>query len=986
MSTTGLPKARVLPPRPKVIDKQCSHTILNADYFSFLKKYSTNESHSDKNRYQKVKISSVDRFEDCVLTVGEKITEEGPALFCAPVDGVDDVLSAYANISKAKKDFYSIFFDINPYKIDYFTFRLFLTQISTTKEEYLRNLFFYMEGNPEMDVSQLLDKVARNSVTKELHADYLTLLFRQRNPKLLKDVKGYVNKGVEILNSMREGTLRYRSLAKMLKQNMQLNPTTHWLSDDKLYAAVRDACGKGLIKALQADLNKQGKARIIELINDTGIIPSVIYIPKGGRKFFGCKELVDRFSTCIDTLPPESPGEKYRVWSVMDPERFFLTPQFQHQGELSSRQLMLLTEEYKKRTHVSRKFDTACNLLLLGDVPFGRLYLDERSNRFMKRIQEYANRYEVSHIALCGDILDGEHAREKRKLALLQYLSDTPQPSIEEQCRMAAQFISGFKGKVYSVASDGDWDIIEEKQREILNQKEFQFKTEKNTSHIPDDVKKSLRVEAIFEAAKEYYDYVERQLGLGEIMGDSLNLRFDTTDVDITHMSLGQYFRRSISKQPGIREQQIMNQFLAAHDSSSSDDIRIKVSSHDNVLQASMENEKTLNIRVPSLESPEHYETIPIQMRNAVQDMMHKAFSVRGKIPFLSSCKVEVTKDSRIILTVLNEKILSMLDKHEGMPVEEYLVFNLADAQIGSIAYRYDYLIKYLDYVKTLSEKLRQKANMKHVGRIALFNGDIIEGINYPTAMMRNSPTKLVMPQTQVNYCIELIKPFFFKEKEGRLRIDEDIDHIILTHGNHEYNSGFIHSGMTATQAILQYFKGHLEQEYDDESVRKKIMYSLFANLDNNKMLFSSIGAFSKLGLNIHCMHTYGGTPNIATATPPQEKWVTRIGNLAKPWDVLIQGHYHKFSLGEIAGKVLVTFPSFTEVSDFEYERGLNSTVCGTILHLSSRYGLVVEILTREFLDCYKCQHKIFEKMTLKEFHNKCVEKAIEPSDLTGFK
>jgi len=327
-----------------------------------------------------------------------------------------------------------------------------------------------------------------------------------------------------------------------------------------------------------------------------------------------------------------------------------------------------------------------------------------------------------------------------------------------------------------------------------------------------------------------------------------------------------------------------------------------------------------------------------------------------------------------------------MLDRHKDKPVQEYLIFNLADAQIGSIAYRYDYLIKYLDYVKSMSEKLKTKPNMNHVGRIAIFNGDIIEGINYPTAMMRNSPTKLVMPQTQVNYTIEIIKPFFFTEKDKKLGMDEDIEHIILTHGNHEYNSGFMHSGMTATQAILQYFKGHLEHEFSDEEVRKKVMYSLFVNLEGNKTLFTSIGAFSKLGLNVHCMHSYGGGPNIATATPPQERWVTRIGSLARPWDVLIQGHYHKFSIGEVAGKVLVTFPSFTEVSDFKYERGLSSPVCGTVLHLSSRYGLVVEILTREFLDNYKCQNRIFEKMSIKEFHNKCVEKAIEPTDLSDFK
>jgi|GEM_PF-3897682 len=980
-------------PRSKVPPEDVS-TILSAGYFTFLKRYSTNESFNEKNRYQKIKITSVDRFEECITGIRERITASPPGaggrakglLFCGPVDGVDEVLSAYANISLQEKATYAIFFDINPYKIDYFTFRLFLTQISETRQEYLRNLFFYLQGDKAMDAMQILEKAVRNTVTKELHADYLIHLTKQRLPDRSQLLRPYIKKGIELLNIVREGSTHYKSLAKKLVQNIELNPGTHWLSDEKYYQAVREACVSERIKAVQADLNRGGKSEILRIIKATGVKPALLYIPKGKKKFSGSGELVETFETCVDTLPPQSKTEKHRVWNIMEPERFFSTPQFQHQGELSGKQLMLLTEDYKQRTSITRKFDERCSIMLLGDVPFGRLYLDDRSRKFIDKIQEYANRYDVRHIALCGDIIDGEHTREKRKLALLQYLSDEPQPSIEQQCKLAADFISGFKGNVYSVTSDGDWDIIEEKQRELINQKEFQYKIEKNTSHIPDDVRKSLRVEAIFEAAKEYYDYVERQIKLSEKIGDSLQLSFDTANVRLSHMSIGQYFRKSLSRSVGVKEQQIINQFLAVHDTDEQKDIEIKVSSHDNVLQASMETENTLNIRVPSLESSTQYESIPIQLRNAVQDMMHKAFSVRGKVPFLSSCKVEATKDSRILITVINEKLLDMLEEHKNMPAEEYLIFSLTDVHVGSIAHRHDYLIKYMDYAKSQSQKLQEKPGIKKVGRIALLNGDLVEGINYPTAMMRNAPTRLVIPQTQVSCALELMKPFFFTEKEGQIRIDKDIEHIVLTHGNHEYNSGFIHSGMMATQTILQYFKAHMEREYDPETIRKKLMYSLYVSIDRNKTLFSSIGAFSKLGLNVHMMHSYGGRPNMATATPPQERWVTKMGSLAKPWDILIQGHYHQFSLGEAAGKVLLTFPSFTEVSDFEYERGLDSPMCGVLLHLSSKYGLVIEILTRKFLDSYKCRHPMFKNISVKRFYEQCVEKALEPSDLTGFR
>jgi UDP-2,3-diacylglucosamine pyrophosphatase LpxH len=970
------------------VNKPKSSMILDADYFTFMKQYSTNERAIDKARHNKIKTTSTDRFEECIQAITERISEKGEKrkiLVSGAVDGVDEVISAYANISSTC-DAYAVFFDINTYKIEYFTFRLFLTQISETREEYLRNLFFYMKGDEDTNVPQIIEKAAKSPVTKEIHAEYLLQQAKSKIRGNVEQVRAIFRKGAEILSISREGETHHKLLAKELIQNMSLNPETHWLSDETLYKTVRNACMRNRIKSIQADLNRAGKAQLASIITEAGIVPKILYVPKGAKKFRGSYDLIKLFEICIDTIPPPNRTDKHREWNILDPDRFFSTPQFKHQGELSTTQLMALAEEYKQRTNVTKKVGGKCNIMLIGDVPFGRLYLDERSKRFLDAIVKYSNSYKVENIALCGDIIDGEHSREKRKLAFLQYLTDEPLPSIQQQCRMAKEFVSRFDGRVYTVASDGDWDMIEEKQREIINQKEFQYKIDKNTSHIPDDVRKSLRVEAIFEAAKEYYDYIEQQIGLSEGIGDSLKVQFDNANVSITHMSLGQYFRRSLSKQAGVKEQQIMNQFQAFHDSSEQKGIMLKVSSHDNVLQAHMESEKTLCVKVPSMESPTNYEAIPVQLRNAVQDTMHKAFSVRGKIPFPSSCKVEVTDDARILMTVINEKILKMIEEHKDAAPEEYLIFTLTDVHIGSIANRNDYFIKYLDYARAQALKLAQKPNMKKVGRIALFNGDIIEGINYPTAMMRNAPTRLSIPQTQMGCTLEILKPFFFSEDGGRLSLDKDIEHIVLTHGNHEYNSGFIHSGMMATETLYQYFKAHMEQEYDAATVKKKLMYNLYTGIEKDKTLFTSIGAFSKLGLNVHMMHSYGRSPSPTSASSTQERWVTKIGGLAKPWDILIQGHYHKFSLGEVAGKVLLTFPSFTEVSDFEYERGLDSPMCGILLHLSSRYGLVVEILTREFLDSYKCQHPMFKDISVRKFYESCVQSALTPNDLSEFR
>ncbi|MBW2967803.1 hypothetical protein KY362_04920, partial [Candidatus Woesearchaeota archaeon] len=689
-----------------------TNSELNIDYFTFLKRNSTNESYGTKDRHQKVKITSCDLFEECIISIRQKIhgilQEPKISLFCGAIDGVDELLSAFSCFSPTRNNLYGIFFDINPHKVEYFTYRLHLTQISPTLVDYMRNLLFYMKGDQGLKPETILEKSKRNQVSSEIHATHLSQLAKNtvdpRPDGSLKELRHALKRGTDILSIVRDGKTHYKNLANGLIKNMRLNPTTHWLSNEENYQKIRQACAEGRIKAIQADLNRKGKEKILNILKNTGMRPLLLYIPKGTKKFRQTQELIELFDHCIDTIPPPGKTGRYRVWHEMDPERFFTTPQFKHQGELSNKQLLHLVDEYKGRTYVQSDHNDRCSLMLLGDMPFGRIYFDDRSNSFLNKIQDYVNRYNVKNVVLCGDMIDGEHTREKRKLALLQFLSDQPKTSIEEQCQMASSFISGFKGNVYSVTSDGDWDIIEEKQREILLQKEFQYKMDKNTMHIPDEVRKSLRVEAIFEAAKEYYDYLERNIPLSEKIGDSLAINFNTAKVRITHMSLGQYFRKSLTKAVGVKEQQIINQILANHDLQEEGGITIKVSSHDNVLQAHMESDNVLNVKVPSLESSTQYESIPIQIRNAVQDMMHKAFSVRGKIPFLSSCKVEVTEDARIMLTIINEKLLDMLEKYKDRPSEEYIIFNLCDAQIGSIAYRHDYLIKYMDYVKSSSQ------------------------------------------------------------------------------------------------------------------------------------------------------------------------------------------------------------------------------------------------------------------------------------------
>src|SRR3989338_1533087 len=337
------------------ISTSISHDPKKLDYFTFLKKYSTNENYTDKDRYNKVKITSLDSFNDCILKLKKGIAESEentPFLFTGAIDGVDEILSAYANIAQTfsaeeKSNVFGIFFDINPNKINYFTFRLFLALLSEDAISYLRNLFYFdIEPKKSNEIISLLESAYRNNPSKNQHKNYLLHLLKTKMQDLEPELKMYFNKGIETLYLMKFKARNYRNLSKMLKDNILLNPETHWLSNDKLFNIIKDACSKNLIKIFQANINLKGKSRLIEIIKETKLTTDVIYIPKRTQKFQEASDLINLFNIVIDTQPPSEKTGNYRIWNIADPERFFTKPIFKHEGELSSKQLTKLTKEY----------------------------------------------------------------------------------------------------------------------------------------------------------------------------------------------------------------------------------------------------------------------------------------------------------------------------------------------------------------------------------------------------------------------------------------------------------------------------------------------------------------------------------------------------------------------------------------------------------------------------------------------------------------
>jgi len=310
----------------------------------------------------------------------------------------------------------------------------------------------------------------------------------------------------------------------------------------------------------------------------------------------------------------------------------------------------------------------------------------------------------------------------------------------------------------------------------------------------------------------------------------------------------------------------------------------------------------------------------------------------------------EVHEDGRIKMTILNRKILEVIEAAKGSKEVVDTVSYVSDLQFGSITARPEFAIRYMDY--SLYE--RQANHM-------INNGDLLHTFVYPNHGPENRPDRLISVDSQERFLVSVMAPIIVDAPALRKWIGQM--------GNHEWNvwSGGL-TGQNNLKCIELYLKGYFEALQKRGLLDRSIDVSLVSRIrfmnsgnptgDHLNHPYSTICVPSGYKIGVQHMWQAGGG-----RTPVEQmiRWVKKMAHGAADLHVLFGGHWHSLWMSMVYNILMVQVPASAGISGFELQRGLISQVMFVLAEFSNKRGITIEIIPWQFLANYKCQSPFYK-------------------------
>lgn len=308
---------------------------------------------------------------------------------------------------------------------------------------------------------------------------------------------------------------------------------------------------------------------------------------------------------------------------------------------------------------------------------------------------------------------------------------------------------------------------------------------------------------------------------------------------------------------------------------------------------------------------------------------------------------IEVTDDGRYLINFLNEKLLGIADK----TTERITIPIFSDWQTGSVTARADLAVKALDYI--LHERL------PHTKMVMFFNGDMIQGWNYPKFPIENTGVGLVGVGRQQIFLTNILERMLNEVKHKG-----NIEQVTFTDGNHEWNSPHPRSssiGLSHSLPLAMTFRNASEGKYNVKLCDYGLQHT------NNGAYFMTTTAFEKVqGYGVLVQHILqerggkgsGGGPPVYQA----RRLIEGVASFMPDVDVLVGGHYHHPNYLLYDNKLAMVNGSLAGLSGYEWWLGYNPTIGTILLHVGGGKAPQMEILTAKMLHGYEPQGAFAEK------------------------
>jgi hypothetical protein len=311
---------------------------------------------------------------------------------------------------------------------------------------------------------------------------------------------------------------------------------------------------------------------------------------------------------------------------------------------------------------------------------------------------------------------------------------------------------------------------------------------------------------------------------------------------------------------------------------------------------------------------------------DAPGDVSRRANTTRARVHQPSASAHERADDGRHIVTIYNEALMSKAES-----CERTSLVLLTDWQIGSLTARPDLLVKYMDYALGSSEK-----------KNLYFNGDFIQGRNYPNFPNENQMLGLISIESQIEFTRNLMAQSITSNK--------DIMKAFVTVGNHEWNSGTIKwHGDSFTRYLRDLLK--------ERDIPTSFNEGLVTQHGDNLRTYAAIDYVGDYGVYVTHQPMFKGAKGNSGGLPVYQfqSHDAGVGGIKQSIDIQMAGHWHHPQYLVAGNKLCVISGSMAGLSGYEWERGYHPVISGVITHVGGGLPPQLEFLSHQML----CDHEI---------------------------
>lgn len=281
--------------------------------------------------------------------------------------------------------------------------------------------------------------------------------------------------------------------------------------------------------------------------------------------------------------------------------------------------------------------------------------------------------------------------------------------------------------------------------------------------------------------------------------------------------------------------------------------------------------------------------------------------------------------------TVTYEISNDLLNQKSEATVPTTIAF-LHDLQIGSHTAHLDLPVKALDYI------VRNIAPYKEV--ILGLNGDISHGLNHPGSAIQNGPTLLNALDPQQKMGERLFKNSLDHYSHAEL---DNIKKVLVTLGNHEWNSGNKDFGSTHSLWIQDAFADILSSKVApgqlQKELRERVSFHDTMHTGDGDLLVNAWTALEPVGAyNLMMQHLIldkqakgPGGPAILQL----KSLISGLGSLLQNIDLFEFGHWHNGQFILHGNKIGVVAPALdAQQSEYEWMRAYRPKAGLFLMHV----------------------------------------------------